>query len=104
MRRESNDEAMEVMVDTGADGFYVSESCLQELTEEMGSAPSWVSLVLGDHRPLLAKLETMPDDSIDFLMGVDLLHRCYALVHYSGHSITFTRSGRRFRVPTRDLE
>lgn len=104
MRRKSSDKAMTVLLDTGAPGFFVSESRLQELTKEMGWEPRYVSLVLGDRSRLLAKLETMPGDSTDFLMGVDLLHKYEALVNYSGHSVTFRRGGMSVRVPTWEVE
>lgn len=104
VRREGSEEAMTVLLDTGADNFFVSESCLQKLIKESGSsrAPRRAFLDLGSCKRLsVKKLRTLPGDSYDFVMGEKLLYKYKAIVDYVDHSITFRIGGRRIMV---DLE
>lgn len=74
------------------------------MIKERGVAPRRVSLVLGDGSCLRAKLDTMPGDSTDFLMGEQLLYKYNALVDYAGHSLTFRMGGKHVRVNLKERE
>lgn len=91
---------MFVVLDTGAENFYVSKYALSVLTDEANETkvPERVSLDLGGGYCLETdKVEFIAQEVVDLVMGVHLLHKYNAVVDYGGHSITFTVRDKHFK-------
>lgn len=93
---------MEVLLDTGAEGFFVSRNTGKEIMERWprpAAPPRGISLDLGGDGCLdAAPLEVIPLQEVDFVMGDALLYRYEAVLDYGRHFLDLTVRGKHFRV------
>lgn len=93
---------MEVLLDTGAEGFFVSRNTGKEIMErwpQVAAAPRGISLDLGGDSCLDAEpLEVIPLQEVDFVMGDALLYQYEAVLDYGRHFLDLTVRGKHFRV------
>ncbi|XP_050721906.1 uncharacterized protein LOC127001401 [Eriocheir sinensis] len=102
VRRQTQGPDLTVLIDTGSDGFYVSEKYLETMTRTESNAtkvPKRVSIEIGGGRRLESEeVEVAPQDIVDFVMGEQLLYKYNAVVDYSNKTVTFTVDGEHLRL------
>lgn len=99
VRRQDQGPDLTVLIDTGSDGFYVSEKYLETIEADAARVPDRVSIELGGGRHLEGEeVEIAPQDFVDFVMGERLLYKYNAVVDYSSMTVTFTVDGEHLRL------